>query len=47
MGHNKVREALKALYPKSKRWSRKVDGMTDSQAIAIYWRLCAEGKIKV
>ena len=46
MGHPNVREALKSLYPKSKKWLAKVDGMTDSQVVAVYFRLFQEKKFK-
>jgi len=37
-----IREALKAFYPQSKKWARKVDAMSDSQAFATYVRIFQE-----
>ena len=45
MGHEHVREALKTIY-KSKKWSDRVDVMTEAQAVAVYIRLFYQGKIK-
>lgn len=41
---SRKREALFAVYP-SKKWSDKVKAMSDSQVIAVYLRLKAQGKI--
>lgn len=38
------REAVKAAY-NSPKWAAKVDKMSDQQAIAVYMRLKAQGKI--
>lgn len=46
MGHPNVREALKSLFPKSKKWHIKIDRMTDSQTVAVYFRLFQERKFK-
>lgn len=35
MSAEREREFLKALYP-SKRWAKRVNRMTDAQAVAIY-----------
>lgn len=40
-----VRETLKKMYP-NKKWSDKVDGMSDSQVIAVYVRLTEQNAIK-
>lgn len=44
MAHLKEREAVKAVY-RSSKWSRKVNAMTDDQAIAVYLRFKAQNKI--
>ena len=44
MGLQKEREAVKKI-GKSPSWIVKVNNMTDSQIIAIYRRLKAEGKL--
>ena len=41
---NNPREELKRVYP-SKKWAAKVDKMTESQVVAVYMRLKAQGKI--
>jgi hypothetical protein len=46
IGHIKIREALKKIWPNSKAWNARVDKMTDSQAVAVYFRMFKEGKIK-
>jgi lysozyme family protein len=45
VGHKNVREALKGAY-RGKKWAAKVDAMTDAQAVAVYFRLQREGKVK-
>lgn len=44
MADNKERELLKTVYP-SKKWATKVDKMSDSQVVAVYMRLRAQGKL--
>jgi hypothetical protein len=44
MGATNEREAVKKI-GRSPEWSSKVDKMSDSQAIAIYIRLKAQGKL--
>lgn len=39
MAIQKTREALKAIYPKSKAWAEKVDAMEDSQVIAVIFNM--------
>jgi len=34
-----AREQLKSIYSKSKRWTEKVDKMTDAQVIAVLIRM--------
>jgi hypothetical protein len=41
----KKREALIAVYPGPK-WHRKVIAMSESQVIAVYMRLKAQGKVQ-
>lgn len=41
---SKEREALRKAYP-SKKWTLKVNKMSDNQVIAIYKRLKLQGKI--
>lgn len=41
---NQIREALLAAYPGGS-WRDKVLKMSDSQAIAVYYRLKSQGKI--
>ena len=38
------RELLKTAYP-SKKWAEKVDKMSHSQVIAVYYRLKQQGKL--
>jgi hypothetical protein len=38
MNDQQMREWLKALYPLSPRWVRKVDKMSHAQIVAIYLR---------
>jgi len=45
MDQKQVRETLKSMYP-NKKWSTKVDDMSDQQAIAVYVRLCSQNAIK-
>lgn len=45
MSNQKDREAVKAVYPDSKRWGQRVDAMSDEQFAAIFMRLKAAGKI--
>lgn len=44
MSYEKEREIVKTLY-KWRSWASKVDKMSDDQAIAIYMKMKAEGKI--
>ena len=46
MNPQKVRLELIAAYPFSDKWRRRVERMGDYQAIAIYFRLKKEGRIK-
>ena len=39
MGIPMTREALKGLYPKSRKWAAKVDAMEDDQVLAVLFRL--------
>jgi hypothetical protein len=39
-----IRDALKSVYP-GKKWAKRVDNMTDDQALAIYLNLKSQDKI--
>lgn len=39
------REQIKQAYPHSKTWPAKVDRMTDSQVVAIFFKLKNQGKL--
>lgn len=39
------RRQVKEAYGNSDRWSKKVDGMTDEQIVAIFFRLKKQNKI--
>jgi hypothetical protein len=39
------RELIKQAYP-TKSWAVKVNGMSESQVIAVYFRLIRQGKIR-
>jgi hypothetical protein len=45
MATNKERDLLKRAYP-NPQWAKKVDEMSDSQVVAVYMRLKAQGVIK-
>lgn len=45
MGSNVEREKIKSVYPKSEKWAKKVDKMTDSQVVAILMRFKLDGKL--
>lgn len=45
MGLQKERDAIKKLGQFPKRWSERVDKMTDAQVLAIYLRLKAQKKL--
>lgn len=47
MAKDKEREHIISAYPDSKAWKEKVLRMTDSQVVAVYMRLRAQGKIKL
>lgn len=46
MAYEATRAAIKAAYKGSKKWSDKVDLMTNSQLVAVYFRLSNKGLIK-
>lgn len=39
------RQLVKDAYNNSPKWSKKVDGMTDQQVIAVYFRLKQQNQI--
>jgi hypothetical protein len=43
-GLRKIKEQLKSAYL-SKKWWRRVDAMSDTQATAVYFRFIKEGKL--
>ena len=39
------RQLVKDAYSNSPKWNKKVDGMTDQQVIAVYFRLKKQNQI--
>lgn len=42
--NSKEREAIRQVYP-GRKWSNKVDAMSDQQVAAVYLRFKAAGKV--
>jgi hypothetical protein len=40
-----LREKLISVYPKSERWRKRVNKMTDKQVLAVLFRMRLEGKV--